>query len=177
MLVIALGLAAVAGGLFFFTISRAGPPEAVSEPIVPQEAAAAPASKPKATAPDAKAEAAPQPKAAAEAAPKTGSDIPPALARALRKSGVVVVALYLPRSRVDAIAAAEAAAGAKVAGAGFVGINVLDEDESRPLVEKIGVLGDPSVLVYSRPAELKQRLEGFADRQTVAQAAATAARS
>ena len=48
--------------------------------------------------------------------------------------------------------------------------------ESRPLVELLGALENPGILVYSRPDVLSTRLSGFADSETVAQAAANARR-
>jgi hypothetical protein len=39
----------------------------------------------------------------------------------------------------------------------------------------LGVLPDPAVLVYRRPGDLVARFDGFADRDTVAQAATNVA--
>jgi hypothetical protein len=41
-------------------------------------------------------------------------------------------------------------------------------------MKQLGVLPDPSVLVYRRPGDLVARFDGFADRDTVAQAATNA---
>lgn len=101
--------------------------------------------------------------------------LPPAIASALAEHEVVVVALYAPRAAVDAIALSEAGAGASLAGAGFVALNVTQDAKAGPLTSKLGVLTDPAVLVFKRPAELFLRIDGFADRETVAQAAANAA--
>jgi hypothetical protein len=52
---------------------------------------------------------------------------------------------------------------------------VLGADVSK-LTQKFGaVLPDPGLLVYARPATLAVRMNGFVDRDTVAQAAANAA--
>jgi hypothetical protein len=112
------------------------------------------------------------------AAPKTpivtANGLPVVLATALERHAVVVVALYDPQARVDGISLLEAAAGAVAARAGFVPLDVLDTSQAGPLMKLLGVLPDPAVLVYRRPGELVARFDGFADRDTVAQAVANA---
>lgn len=115
-------------------------------------------------------------KPVAVAKPVDDSGLPRVLSAALARHGVVVVSLYDPEAAVDKIALAEARAGASAAGAGFVALNVFAEAQSRPLVELLGTLENPAVLVYRRPAALFARVGGFADRETVAQAAANARR-
>jgi thiol:disulfide interchange protein len=95
--------------------------------------------------------------------------------RALRQHEVVVVSLVVPGARVDELAAAEAQAGAKLGGAGFLALNVLNEDVARALLNKLESVQDPSVLVVKRSGEVALELAGFVDRETVAQAAANAA--
>ncbi|MDP9491135.1 MAG: hypothetical protein M3P42_02880 [Actinomycetota bacterium] len=102
--------------------------------------------------------------------------LPSLLSAALLRNRVVVVGLYDPDAAVDGIALAEARAGASAAGAGFLAINVFAEAQSRPLLELLGALENPSVLVYRRPDALFARIGGFADSETVAQAAANARR-
>ena len=99
----------------------------------------------------------------------------PEIAAALREHDVVVVSLFDPQARVDQISLAEASAGAKAADAGFVPLDVLRQSQGGPLVRQLGVLPDPAVLVYRRPGDLVARFDGFADRDTVAQAVANAA--
>jgi hypothetical protein len=101
--------------------------------------------------------------------------LPPAVASALRRHALVVVSLYDPQARVDKISLAEASAAATVAHAGFVALNVLDQRQAGPLMRQLGLLPDPAVLVYRRPGKLTARFDGFADRDTVAQAVANAA--
>jgi hypothetical protein len=101
--------------------------------------------------------------------------LPAPLARAFGQHRVVVVSLYNPYSEVDGIAFAEARAGAALAGAGFVPLNVLSRAEVGKLTEMLGLLPDPGVLVYTRPGTLSIRISGFADKETVAQAAHNAA--
>jgi hypothetical protein len=99
----------------------------------------------------------------------------PEIAAALRKHDLVVISLFDPQSRVDQISLAEASAGAKAAHAGFVPLDVLRQRQAGPLVRQLGVLPDPAVLVYRRPGDIVARFDGFADRDTVAQAVANAA--
>ena len=101
--------------------------------------------------------------------------LPPDLADALRKHELVVVALVDPQAAVDEISRAEASAGATVAHAGFVALDVLQQRDAGPLMRQLGVLPDPAVLVYRRPGKLVARFDGFADRDTVAQAVVNAA--
>jgi hypothetical protein len=117
------------------------------------------------------------------AGPAVIDGMPAALAHALASHAVVVVSLYAPRSSVDAMATDEAKHGAALAGAGFVAFNVADEKIVSPLTSLLTgaqtaadrVLDGPAVLVFQRPGTLFVRFNGFADRDTVAQAAANAA--
>lgn len=131
--------------------------------------------------------AAPKPKALAKpkAHPPTVSVIngmPSALALALRAHPVVVVSLYTPDSGVDAMATAEAKHGAEAAHVGFLAFSVADNKIVSPLSALLAgaptpadrVLDGPAVLVFERPNTLFVRFNGFADRDTVAQAAANA---
>jgi hypothetical protein len=88
-----------------------------------------------------------------------------------------VVSLYNPHSEVDGIAFAEARAGAQLAGVGFVPLDVLSAPQVEKLTEQVGLMPDPGVLIYTRPAALVGRISGFADKETVAQAAQNAARA
>jgi hypothetical protein len=114
--------------------------------------------------------------------PSVIDGMPAALALALRESPVVVVALYAPSSPVDSATRDEARQGAGMAGAGFVALNIADDKVAAPLTSLLTgagtaadrVLDDPAVLVFQRPKTLFVRLNGFADRDTVAQAAANA---
>lgn len=100
--------------------------------------------------------------------------LPLSLARALAQHPVVVVQVYDPQAEVDAIAYAEARAGAQQARVGFLPLSVLGPDVSK-LTQKFGqVLPDPGILVYARPATLALRIDGFVDKDTVAQAAENA---
>jgi hypothetical protein len=101
--------------------------------------------------------------------------LPESLAQALGRSKTVVVSLYDPYSQVDGTSFAEAKAGAALAGVGFAPLNVLSQRDVGKLTEQLGLLPDPGVLVYVRPGMLAAKIAGFADKETVAQAARNAA--
>jgi hypothetical protein len=101
--------------------------------------------------------------------------LPRAIRLALAADRVVVVALYDPRAKIDGTAMREARAGAKKAGSSFVPVDVRDNGDVDSLNAKYGVLQDPAVLVLRPPGSVVVRIDGFADRETVAQAALDAA--
>jgi hypothetical protein len=102
--------------------------------------------------------------------------MPAPIAKALGRHPIVVVSLYNPYSEVDGIAFAEARAGAQMAKVGFLPLSVLSQAQVGKLTEQLGLLPDPGLLVYARPGTLLARISGFADKETVAQAAQNAAR-
>ncbi len=156
----------------------------VIKPLHPVKKHAATTAAPKAKAPKTVAvKAAGKPKAKPKKhVPAVIDGMPSSLALALRSHSVVVVSLYTPDSSVDAMATDEARHGAQVAHTGFVAFNVADEKVVSPLSSVLTgaptpadrVLDGPAVLVFVRPNSLFVRLNGFADRDTVAQAAANA---
>jgi len=100
--------------------------------------------------------------------------LPIALEKQLRSHQIVVVSIFDPQSRTDSVSYAEARAGASEARVGFVGISLLDSIAAGALTTAQpdgGLLPSPGVLVYRRPDLLVYRIDGFADRDTVAQAA------
>lgn len=103
--------------------------------------------------------------------------LPIEIENALVRSEAVVVALYSPEGQVDEDARLEAEAGATLAGVTFVDIDVTRQSEAAPLAAKLGVLHAPSILIFTstNPDEPAFRINGFADRDTVAQAAANVA--
>jgi hypothetical protein len=168
-------LVGVAGMLAMRTM---GPGVEESTPIAqPVKKTATPA---KATPKPAKAAAAPKTAAkAAKPKPAVNPVVPPSgfpvvVDRALQQHEVVVISLVVPGARIDELAAAEAEAGAKLSGAGFLALNVLNEGVARALLAKLDSVQDPSVLVVRRSGDVAVELTGFADRETVAQAAANA---
>jgi hypothetical protein len=183
-------LATVLIGGSMTMLGRGGDTEAVPHAINPHPfgtkkkpaAAATPANKPAATAAKPKAAKAAPPVARAPqrssvvvAALKAGLPLP--IAKALGQHAIVVVSLYNPYSQVDGISFAEARAGAQLAGVGFVPLNVLSQAQVGKLTEQLGLLPDPGVLIYVRPSTLAAKISGFADKETVAQAAHNAADS
>jgi hypothetical protein len=155
---------------------RAKHPTAASATATHKNATAKPKAAPAATHAKAPAKPAQPTKAAKKAAPAITSALPFPLAQALAFNPTVVAVLYNPQSEVDGIAVAEARAGAALAGAGFVALSVLSQRDVGKLTEQMGLLPDPAVLVFRRPAKLAARIDGFSDKETVAQAAQNAAK-
>jgi hypothetical protein len=119
------------------------------------------------------------PKAKPKPKPVVASNgLPMVLVSALAANPVVVVALFDDAAKVDPLARDEAEAGAKIARAGFVALDVTRHQKAaEALLIKLGiVLRAPAVLVYTRPDVFTIKLDGFRDRDTVAQAALNAAR-
>jgi uncharacterized cupredoxin-like copper-binding protein len=105
------------------------------------------------------------------------SDLPAPLQWQLAKHHIVVVSIYSANSNVDSISVAEAQAGANEAGAGFLLVNVLDDSLAGPLTALLpggGLLPDPGILIYRSPGNVAMRIDGFVDRDAVAQAVANA---
>jgi hypothetical protein len=163
-----LAAVALAAGMFFLTRSQATSSSAEPLPRLRLQKPAQPVAAKGAAKP---ARAKPRPKSRPAVAP---NGLPTSVADALRRSPVVVVALYAGDAAVDRIARAETQAGARDARAGFVAIDAFDRRRSEALALKTGVLEAPAVLVFRRPDRLAVHIDGFADRLTVAQAAAAA---
>jgi hypothetical protein len=106
---------------------------------------------------------------------KLPNGTPHTIASQLATHGVVVVLLYNPRAKVDSYSVSEAALGASQASAGFLTVDVLDQRQASPFTTAYGVLQDPTILFFVRPGKLVQKLIGFADHETVSQAAANEA--
>lgn len=168
------GLAAFALVAGFFLLSRGQPSSsaAVTHTVIPLSKRTNGKVKKHAVKPAVRKPAAHKPVAPKPAAAENG--LPVALAAALVRNQVVVVSLYAPNLELDAMAMLEARAGATAAGAGFVPLDVLNERQARVLTKQLGVLEDPAVLIYRRPSELVMQFSGFADKQTVFQAARNA---
>jgi hypothetical protein len=119
------------------------------------------------------------PKPKPKPAPVTAANgLPIVLNDALRAHRIVVVSVFDPQSQTDAISYAEARAGAgDVSLAGFLGVSVLDDSVAGPLTAALpggGLLPVPGLLIYRRPGTLVERVDGFADREAVAQLALAA---
>lgn len=102
--------------------------------------------------------------------------LPVAIAAALRAHDVVIVSLYGDGWKIDPLARDEAAAGARAAGAGFVALDVTSATRAAEalMLKYDTVFRSPAVLIFRRGGELALQLDGFRDRDTVAQAAANA---
>jgi hypothetical protein len=95
------------------------------------------------------------------------------LKRAFRSHSVVVVLFYEPGASYDGIQVREARAGALAADAGFVAVNVSRNREVAPLAQRYGVKSAPAVVIVTRHG-VANRIDGFAEGATVAQAAENA---
>ena len=104
--------------------------------------------------------------------------LPNSIMLSLRSHNVVVVSLWGTGGKIDAMSRDEAAAGAAAVGAGFVSLNVLASGrEAEALTLKLGtMLRAPTVLLFTSGGKLANTLEGFRDRETVAQSALNALR-
>jgi hypothetical protein len=119
----------------------------------------------------------PKPAAAREAKPKprnpavAANGLPRVIAAQLARHEVVVAAVFAGGAALDRLARDEAEAGAGDAGAGFAAVNVADERVALALAEKTKLLAAPAVLAFGKDGEVLGRLDGFADRQLVAELA------
>lgn len=126
----------------------------------------------------AKAAAKPKPAVKAPVQLIAANGLPSRLVSELRTHDVVIVALWGSGGKIDAMSRDEAAAGADAARAGFVPIDVIKNSrEAEALTLELGfVLRAPAILVFKQPGTLANSLDGFRDRETVAQAALDALR-
>ncbi len=102
--------------------------------------------------------------------------LPPKVANKLRYSKILVVSLYQGSVRADRSALVAARTGARTAGAGFLPVNVLEENSARDIQTFVGDTSTPATVVVRRPGRIVTSLEGApsADQQLVAQAARNA---
>jgi hypothetical protein len=112
--------------------------------------------------------AAPAAKPVKPKAPKT------ALERALKRNAAVVVLFYTPQASYDMLQTREARAGADAAGAGFLALDVSSDRKIAALATKYEVRDAPAILVFRRGPRVAVRLDGYTDREAVAQAAMNA---
>jgi len=154
------------------TVSPAQPTtHAATKAVAPTKRSTRPATKPKPATRVVR-------KPVVKAAPVGANGLPAAIDAALAKHKIVVVSVFDPQSSTDAISYSEAKAGAADARVGFVGISLLDSPVAAALTSSLpggGLLPAPGILVYRKPGTLVQRIDGFADRDVVAQAAAAGA--
>ena len=101
---------------------------------------------------------------------------PTTIASVLRQHRVAVVLLYDPQAKIDKVSLGETQLGAERAKAGFLRVSVLRQRQVLPFAKTYGVLQVPTILFFARPGKLVQKLTGYADQDTVSQAALNAAR-
>ena len=169
-LLLILVLVVAAAGVGLMALSRAHKSsDATPASTTPAPVHAAPSQRPT-PAPPARHKPKGKPKPAAPAADR----LPAAIRQAFAANHVVVVSLYDPKAKIDGTAMSEAKAGAELAGSSFVPVDVRKHGVDS-LNARYGVIQDPAVLVLRPPGSLVVRIDGFADRDTVAQAAVDAA--
>lgn len=93
------------------------------------------------------------------------------LERALAKHKAVVVLFYTPAASYDTLQTREARAGAKAGGAGFLALDVTRDRKMAALATSYDVRDAPAVLVFARGPRVVVRLDGYADRDTIEEAA------
>ena len=99
-----------------------------------------------------------------------GPGLPGSVLQALKASPVVVVALYVAGDTIDMAAGAEAEAGAALAEVPYVPVNVGDESQIGDLAARLSVLSVPAVVVFGRGPRVLAQIDGYADREAVAEA-------
>lgn len=128
--------------------------------------------------PKAKPSVKPKPKAASKplAHLVATNGLPISIMRALASHDVVVVSLFGGGWKIDPMARDEAAAGARSANAGFVALDVTTAARAAEalMLKYDAIFRAPAVLVFRGDGELAIQLDGFRDRDTVAQAATNA---
>lgn len=166
---IAGALAAAAVALGMWTLTRQQPSSTAATPLPVHHPAPAPPAK-------ARKPVVAVPKISPYVKAALAADLPKPVAEQFAAHEVVVVTLYSPDADLDRMVAGEAQAGAMLAGAGFVGVDVSKELVSGELTRAFGVLAAPTSLVLARTDFTKPTttLAGFNDRETVAQAATNA---
>jgi hypothetical protein len=180
-LVLGGGMMFLGGGVEAEPAAIVLPTKAGNLPVVPASTAkpaVEPVAKPVAKTAPAKPAKAAKPAKPAKPPLIAANGLPNRLVSMLRRENVVVLALWGSGGKIDRLALDEAAAGAAAVGAGFVALNVMESNrEAEALTLKLGVvLRAPTVLFFTGSETLAVRLDGFRDRETVAQAALDAVR-
>lgn len=154
VLLVGLVFVALAGGVFFLMTANHARTASPTAPTTPAATPGTPAKTPAKT----------------PAAPKLNPDLPAPIAYALARRHSVVVAVY-GHSVGDGAAIAEARAGAAMAHTKFLALDMTKQKYAEAIASFGGTLSEPTVFVVKRPGTIVRKLEGFQDRQVVAQAA------
>jgi hypothetical protein len=96
------------------------------------------------------------------------------LAKALLEHDVVVVVLYAPRADVDTAVVREARAAATETGAAFVALDGTREADGAVLARTWNLRDTPATVVLGPGPSLVAAITGYADRETIGQAATDA---
>jgi hypothetical protein len=164
-IVVIVGLAVAAVGAMLLLFTRSHSSSGTASPVVPTVATTTPAT----PARPARTHTA---RRVVTPAPQGPPKLPQSIVQGLGSGRVVVVSLYAPGVTLDKLATLEAKAGAADVGAAFAAVDVTKSGVDA-LAARYSVLHDPTVLVLSPPeGDLLVKIDGFADENTVAQAAA-----
>jgi hypothetical protein len=97
-----------------------------------------------------------------------------ALNAALLHKKVAVVLFYAPGDDYDTIQTRETRGGALDAKVGFLALDVTQNDEVAALASQFDVRNAPATIIFVRGPKVFYRVDGYMDRQAVAQAATDA---
>jgi hypothetical protein len=98
-------------------------------------------------------------------------NLPGPLRHALHQSKLVVAVIWAPGVAGDGDAVQAARQGAKAAHVGFTALNVNQDPVAAALAAWVPHASDPTVLVVGRPGQIVTELDGWVDKDMVAQAA------
>jgi hypothetical protein len=105
------------------------------------------------------------------AAPRLATGLPTPLVAPLTRSRVVVAVVYTRGNPVASYVLAQARAGARLARAKLVILNVASDKVAKQTATWMNSnVVDPAVLVVKRPGTIAVELDGYADQLAVAQA-------
>jgi len=111
------------------------------------------------------------------APPATGNDNPATqkIDQTL-KNGPAVIVARLPKGVVDDLVIVEASAAAGQTGAPFLSLSTEDPGEAAELIQRFNVITTPSILIVDADKGIRTQINGYADRDVIAQAVQNARR-
>jgi thiol:disulfide interchange protein len=92
------------------------------------------------------------------------------------EQGPAVIVGRMPQGIVDDLALVEARAAATQTGAPFLSLSATEQDEAAELIQRFNVVTTPAILVVDSEQGVRTHINGYADRETVAQAVQNARR-
>ncbi len=92
------------------------------------------------------------------------------------KNGPAVVVARLPKGVVDDLVIVEASAAAGQTGAPFLSLSTEDPGEAAELIQRFNVITTPAILIVDADKGIRSQIDGYADRDVIAQAVQNARR-